>query len=61
VTCSPRLMLPHPMAGRLPHALATFIGMMVWMDDVNAPPESELLAAARRSDPAAFERLVAGP
>jgi hypothetical protein len=54
-------MLPHPMAGRFPHALATFIEMMVWMDDVNAPPESELLAAARRSDPAAFERLVAGP
>jgi hypothetical protein len=31
---------------------------MVWMDDVDALPESELLAAARRGDPAAFERLV---
>jgi len=30
------------------------------MDDVDAPPEAELLAAARRGDPAAFEGLVAG-
>jgi hypothetical protein len=29
------------------------------MDDVDAPPASELLAAARRGDSAAFERLVA--
>ncbi len=29
------------------------------MDDMDAPPESELLASARRGDPAAFERLVA--
>jgi RNA polymerase sigma-70 factor (TIGR02960 family) len=31
---------------------------MVWMEDVDALRESELLAAARRGDPAAFERLV---
>jgi RNA polymerase sigma-70 factor (TIGR02960 family) len=29
------------------------------MDDVDALPETELLAAVRRGDPAAFERLVA--
>jgi Sigma-70 region 2 len=34
--------------------------MMVWMDDVDAPSELELLASARRGDSAAFERLVAG-
>jgi RNA polymerase sigma-70 factor (TIGR02960 family) len=34
--------------------------MMVWMDDVDVLPEAELLVAARRGDPAAFERLVAG-
>jgi RNA polymerase sigma-70 factor (TIGR02960 family) len=33
---------------------------MVWMDDVDVPPERELLASARRGDAAAFERLVAG-
>src|SRR5215211_6932561 len=33
---------------------------MVPMDDVDAPPEPELLASARRGDSAAFERLVAG-
>jgi len=32
---------------------------MVSMDDVDAPPEPELLASARRGDSAAFERLVA--
>jgi RNA polymerase sigma-70 factor (TIGR02960 family) len=31
----------------------------VSMDDVDAPPERELLASARRGDAAAFERLVA--
>ena len=30
------------------------------IDDVDTPTESELLAAARRGDSAAFERLVAG-
>ena len=29
------------------------------MDDVDAPPEPELLASARRGSSAAFERLVA--
>jgi RNA polymerase sigma-70 factor (TIGR02960 family) len=33
-------------------------GTMVWMDDADTLRESELLAAARRGDPAAFERLV---
>jgi RNA polymerase sigma-70 factor (TIGR02960 family) len=33
---------------------------MLWMNDVNALPDSELLAAARRGDSAAFERLVSG-
>jgi RNA polymerase sigma-70 factor (TIGR02960 family) len=32
---------------------------MVSMDDVDAPPEPELLASARRGSSAAFERLVA--
>jgi hypothetical protein len=34
--------------------------MMVSVDDVDAPPEPELLASARRGDSAAFERLIAG-
>src|SRR6266536_2550600 len=34
-------------------------GTMVSMNDVDAPPEQELLASARRGDSAAFERLVA--
>jgi RNA polymerase sigma-70 factor (TIGR02960 family) len=33
---------------------------MVSMDNVDAPPEPELLASARRGDSAAFEQLVAG-
>jgi hypothetical protein len=33
---------------------------MLWMNDVNALPDAELLAAARRGDSAAFERLVSG-
>jgi hypothetical protein len=32
---------------------------MVSMDDVDPPPEPELLASARRGSSAAFERLVA--
>jgi len=32
---------------------------MISMDDVDAPPEPELLASARRGNSAAFERLVA--
>jgi RNA polymerase sigma-70 factor (ECF subfamily) len=32
---------------------------MVWMDDAHAPDDRDLLAAARRGDPPAFERLVA--
>ncbi len=28
------------------------------MEHLDAPPEPELLASARRGDPAAFERLV---
>jgi hypothetical protein len=34
--------------------------MMASVDDVDAPPEPELLASARRGDSAAFERLIAG-
>jgi len=34
---------------------------MVRMDDVDAPPEPELLASARRGSSAAFERLVGLP
>jgi RNA polymerase sigma-70 factor (ECF subfamily) len=32
---------------------------MVWMDDVDAPAEPELVVSASRGDAAAFERLVA--